>query len=162
MRHRRSVLPCALALVAVTGLGCRPGLVGGLRPGSAAADHALTAADQEALAGRSARAIRAYETIVKQHPGTPHAAEALHRLGMLRVEPGSSARDRRTAQAHFRKLAAEYRNTLPGREARAWRNLLSELDRCEIEATKRGADAEKLRQTLDSIRDSDLELEQAP
>jgi hypothetical protein len=79
---------------------------------------------------------------------------------MLRAEPGSAVRDQRAAQAHFRRLAGEYRNTLSGREARAWRNLLAELDRCELEATKRGADADKLRQTLDSIRDSDLELEQ--
>ena len=40
--------------------------------------------------------------------------------------------------------------------------LLGEIDRCTAEATKRGADAEKLQKTLDSIRDSDLELETHP
>ena len=40
--------------------------------------------------------------------------------------------------------------------------LLGEIDRCTVEATKRGANAEKLQKTLDSIRDSDLELEQHP
>jgi hypothetical protein len=153
-------LGCVLALVST--IGCRPGLLGPGASWSSSAARTLAAADRDALAGRSREAIRGYEAIVRDHPRTEQAAEALHRLGMLRSEPGSGARDRRAAQAHFRKLAAEYRHTLPGREARAWRNLLGELARCEIEATKRGADAEKLRQTLDSIRDSDLELEQHP
>jgi hypothetical protein len=81
---------------------------------------------------------------------------------MLRVDPSGPLRDRRAAQALFRRLANEYGDTLPGREARAWRLLLREIDRCEAEAARRGADVEKLRQTLESIKDSDLELEHEP
>ena len=122
----------------------------------------LARADEDALRGRPREAYGRYETIVRDHPNDPVAAEALHRMAMLRVEAGSPLRDRRMAQLLFRRLATDYGNTLSGREARAWRVLLREIDRCEAEATRRGADAEKLRQTLDSIRDSDLELEQHP
>jgi hypothetical protein len=147
-----------LPVVAALAVACQPAWL--RRPWSTSAASALAQADRDALAGHSTEAIAGYEAIVRDHPKSQQAAEALHRLGMLRAEPGSPARDRRAAQAYFRRLAIEYRDTLPGREARAWRNLLVELDRCEVEATKRGADAQKLRQTLDSIRDSDLELEQ--
>lgn len=123
---------------------------------------ALDAADREAAAGRFREATAQYEAIVKNDPKDPAAAEALHRLVMLRLEPGSPLRDRRAAQANLRRLATEYGSTLPGREARAWRTLLGQLDRCETEAARRGADVEKLRQTLESIKDSDLELEQRP
>jgi hypothetical protein len=143
----------ALAVVAIAGCA-------GVRPGSP--ESALAAADRDAAAGRSRDAVARYEAIVKEHPKNPEAAEALHRLAVLRLEPGSAVRDRRAGLANLRRLATEYGTTLPGREARAWRQLLGQIDRCEVEAAKRGADVEKLRQTLESIKDSDLELEQRP
>jgi hypothetical protein len=151
----------ALVAAALAAVACQPGWrrPGGLSWAPTAA-RTLEQADRDALAGRTGQAIERYEQVVRDHPKSPQAAEALHRLGMLRAEPGSTARDRRAAQVYFRRLAVDYRGTLEAREARAWRNLLRELDRCELEATKRGADAQKLRETLDSIRDSDLELEQ--
>jgi hypothetical protein len=144
-----------VALAAVAMAGCV-----GAKPEST--ESALAAADRDAAEGRSRDAVARYETIVKEHPNDPDAAEALHRLAMLRLEPGSALRDRRTGLANLRRLATEYGSTLPGREARAWRQLLGQIDRCEAEAAKRGADVEKLRQTLESIKDSDLELEQRP
>jgi len=155
MRMSQSLLVVAALAAVACQLRSSPSL-----PWYSGAARTLEQADQDALAGRSSQAIERYESIVRDHPKSQQAAEALHRLAVLRVEPGSAARDRRAAQTSFRRLAVDYRNTLPGREARAWQNLLRELDRCEVEATKRGADAQKLRQTLDSIRDSDLELEQ--
>ncbi len=149
----------ALALLALVAGGCAAGWVA---PGRRSTEEALAAADREAIDGRLREASARYETIVKEHPEDPAAAEALHRLAMLRMEPGSPLRDRRAAQAHLRRLAVEYGSTLQGREARAWRTLLGQLDRCEAEAARRGADVEKLRQTLESIKDSDLELEQHP
>jgi hypothetical protein len=147
------------AVLLVTCIGCGPVQLPGLTD---ATGLELDRADEDALQGRPREAYARYEAIVRDHPNDPAAAEALHRMAMLRVEAGSPLRDRRTAQLLFRRLATDYGTTLSGREARAWRVLLREIDRCEAEATRRGADAEKLRQTLDSIRDSDLELEQHP
>ena len=122
----------------------------------------MTDADATAMSGKVRDANARYELIVKQYPKDPIAAEALHRMAMLRLEVGSPIRDRRAAATLLRRLQSEYPNTLWGREARAWRGLLGEIDRCTTEATKRGADAQKLQKTLDSIRDSDLELETHP
>ena len=151
----------ALLLSAIVAAGCAAW--SGPKAGgeSSPARAALMEADRAAAEGRVRDAATRYEKIVRENPKDPVAADALHRLAMLRLERGP-LRDRRAAQALLRRLATEYPRTLAGREALAWRGLLREIDRCEAEATKRGADAEKLRQTLDSIRDSDLELEQVP
>jgi len=155
--------PRAFALLMAFGIGCTAGWTGPTVSGESRASRAAIAeADRDALQGRLREAAARYEAVVRDYPKEPAAAEALHRLAMLRLEPGSSLRDRRAAQALLRRLSTEYASTLWGREARAWRGLLREIDRCAAEATRRGADAEKLRQTLDSIRDSDLELEQHP
>jgi len=122
----------------------------------------LAAADHDGATGRVREANARYEAIVRERPDDPLAPEALHRLALLRVDPTSPLRDRRIAQALFRRLARDYPATPQGREARSWRVVLRELDRCEVEATRQGADAERLRQTLESIKDSDLELEQNP
>jgi hypothetical protein len=122
--------------------------------------EALADADRSALAGRPREAATRYEAIVRDHPADASAAEALHRLVMLRLEPSSPVHDRRVAAALLRRLATDHGNTLVGREARAWRSVLRDLDKCEAEATRSEADNEKLRQTLESIKDSDLELEQ--
>lgn len=153
----------ALLVLATVVLGCSQWLrrPAPEEPDRRAAD-ALADADREALAGRAREASARYEAIVREHATDPAAAEALHRLAMQRLDPKSPLRDRRAGQAMMRRLATEYPDTLAGREARVWRGLVRELDRCTLEATRRGADAEKLRQTLESIRDSDLELEQQP
>ena len=129
-------------------------------PSSPVAAQALADADKAALAGRPREAGARYEGIVRDHPQDPAAAEALHRLAMMRLDPQSPLHDKRAAAALLRKLANEHGNTLAGREARTWRVLVRDLDRCEVESTRNEADAEKLRQTLESIKDSDLELEQ--
>jgi hypothetical protein len=151
-----------LALVVVVPLvvACE----GGWRPHSGtpnpATSQALADADQAALAGRARDATTRYEAIVHEHPTDPAAAEALHRLIMLRLEPGSPVHDRHAATQLLRRLATEHPDTLVGREARTWRTLLQSLDKCEVEAARSGADADKLRQTLESVKDSDIESEQ--
>ena len=158
MRARHAVVLLAGVLA-----GCTAGWPGFPSPeGSRAARAAITEADRDAREGRFREAAARYEAIVRDSPKDPVAAEALHRLAMLRLEPRGPLRDRRAAAALLRRLAKEHGSTLWGREARVWQTLLRQLDRCEAEATRRGADAEKLRQTLDSIRDSDLELENHP
>jgi two-component sensor histidine kinase len=156
--HGRAALLALLALLSA----CSPGWMGPapFAKGNRGAAAALADADRSALAGRPREATAKYEVIVRDYPSDPAAPEAMHRLVMLRLEPGSSVRDKRAALALLRRLASDYPGTLAGREANAWRGLLRQLDRCEVEATRRGADAEKLRQTLESIKDSDLELEQ--
>jgi outer membrane protein assembly factor BamD (BamD/ComL family) len=154
----------ALVLVAVLASACtrwaaRPDHDTTETPSTAAL---LAVAQRDAEAGRAREANARYEAIVRERPGDPLAAEALHRLAVLRIDPASPLRDRRIAQTLFRRLAHDYPDTPQGHEARSWRVVLRELDRCEVEATRRGADAEQLRQTLESIKDSDLELEQNP
>jgi hypothetical protein len=152
-----------LSLLAALVVGCTTGWRGPAASGeSRAARTAMTDADATAMSGKVRDANARYELIVKQYPKDPIAAEALHRMAMLRLEVGSPIRDRRQAAAILRRLQTDYPTTLWGREARAWRGLLGEIDRCTAEATKRGANAEKLQKTLDSIRDSDLELETHP
>jgi hypothetical protein len=161
-RPRRSAARLTLLTVAAGAVACtgsvshRTVAMGG----TAGAAVAVEAADKEWQAGHQREAMARYEAVVRQYPADPAAAEALHDLAMLHLEPGSPLRDRRAAQALLRRLATDYPSSQWGHEARAWRVLLRELDRCEVEATRRGADAEKLRQTLDAIKDSDLELEQ--
>jgi hypothetical protein len=152
------------ALVLAVVCGCSPGWrdrIGMPERNPSAAD-ALTEADRAALSGRPRDAVSRYEAIVREHPSDAAAAEALHRLAMLRLDPSSPIHDRKAAGSLLRRLATEHPNTLPGREARAWRSMVRDLDRCEAEATRTEADNEKLRQTLESIKDSDLELEQRP
>jgi hypothetical protein len=154
---------CVVVLAATLAAGCAARWPGrGPASESATLRTAMAEADAEASAGRLRSEVARYEAIVRQNPKDPIAAEALHRLAMLRLEPKSPLRDRRAGYALLRRLSSEHPKTLWGREARAWRGLVDQLSRCEAEATRRGADAEKLRQTLDSIRDSDLELEQHP
>jgi hypothetical protein len=152
----------AVLLLLVSLCACSPGWRGGAGTpaASAAAAQELAEADRAALGGRPRDATKRYEAVVREHPTDAAAAEALHRLVMLRLEPGSPVRDKRIAASLLRKLATEHGDTLAGREARTWRALLRDLDRCEVESTRNEADAEKLRQTLESIKDSDLQLEQ--
>ena len=157
---RRSRVVSLILVVSLAGCsaGCRGGSVGTNASTTASAE--LAEADRAALGGRPRDAASRYEAIVRDHPSDDVAAEALHRLAMLRLEPGGPLRDKRIAASLLRRLAAEHGETLVGREARAWRALLRDLDKCEVESTRNEADAEKLRQTLESIKDSDLELEQ--
>lgn len=155
---RRLVLVLTVATLCACPAGWRGG--SGMPPSSPVVAQALADADKTALAGRPREAASRYEAIVRDHPEDPAAAEALHRLAMMRLDPGSTIHDKRAATALLRKLASEHGNTLVGREARVWRALLRDLDRCEVESTRNEADAEKLRQTLESIKDSDLEQEQ--
>jgi hypothetical protein len=155
----RAVFSLLAALVVA---GCTTGWRGPASGESRAARSAMTDADAAAMSGKVRDANARYELIVKQYPNDPIAAEALHRMAMLRLEVRSPIRDRRQAAAILRRLQSDYPTTLWAREARAWRGLLGEIDRCTVEATKRGANAEKLQKTLDSIRDSDLELETHP
>jgi hypothetical protein len=147
-------------IVVLTVSGCSAWRGGAAAPAGSAASGELAEADRAALGGQPRDAASRYEAIVREHPSDPAAAEALHRLVMLRLEPGSPIRDRRVAATLLRRLANEHGDTLVGREARTWRAVLRDLDRCEVESTRNEADAEKLRQTLESIKDSDLELEQ--
>jgi hypothetical protein len=152
----------SLVVVALAGCPAGWGTGFGLPAKSPGAAQALADADRAALLGRPRDATSQYEAIVRQYPNDAVTSEALHRLVMLRLEPGSPVRDKRVAGALLRRLATEHPNTLAGREAKTWRTLLRDLERCEVESTRNEADAEKLRQTLESIKDSDLELEEHP
>lgn len=125
-------------------------------------DDVLAEPETELAAGQARSAATAYERIARDYAGQDVAAHALHDLAVLRIDPRSPLRDRRVAQALLARLAAEYPDTHWGREARGWHVLFRSIDRCEVEATQLGADADRLRQTIDSLKDSDLELERHP
>jgi hypothetical protein len=87
---------------------------------------------------------------------------ALHEIAILRLDPRSPVRDRRSAQQALTRLARQYPKTRWGREASAWRVLFRQVDRCEAEATRLGADADRLRQTIESLKDMDDDFEDLP
>lgn len=164
MRSRLVVLLVALA-------GCAPGwrLPWDSSPPltSPPAELAMVAADSELAGGRTRTAVEQYDRIVRDYAGQPAAAQALHMLVVLRLDPQSGVRSRRAANAALARLAADYPETGWAREARAWQSLLRQIDRgareverCQSEAGRLGEDAEHLRQTLEELKDSDLELEQ--
>src|SRR5687767_8539525 len=115
MRARQVVLLLSATVVA----GCAGWSVQRAPGESGAARAAMVEADRDASEGRLRDATVQYEQIVRDHPKDPVAAEALHRLAMLRLERGP-LRDRRAAAALLRRLASEHPRTLAGREARLW------------------------------------------
>jgi len=125
-------------------------------------DDVLAQPEADLAAGRPRSAVAAYERIAHDYAGQDVAAHALHDLAVLRLDPRGGVHDRKAAQALLARLVTEYPDTRWGREARAWRLLFRSIDHCEAEATQLGSDAERLRQTIDSLKDSDLELEQHP
>jgi hypothetical protein len=155
MSVRAAVLVAALGAGACTAWLKPP-------PSSVDAEPAATLAKAHAEdeAGHADVAVGLYERVAHAHPGTPAAADALHALVVLRLDPDSPVRDRRAAETALARLVADYPRTRSAAEGRAWRVLLRRLSRCETEAAQRGADLQKLRETLDSLKDSDLDLEQ--
>jgi hypothetical protein len=134
----------------------------GAPPSAPVANASLDEADAALAAGKTRTAAALYERVAREQSGHDAGARALHELLVLRTDPKSPMQDHKAAAILATRLANDYRDTRWVREARAWRVLLRSIDRCEAEATQLGADAERLRQTLDSLKDTDVELEQHP
>ena len=156
----------ALVMTVLLAAGCSAGWdLGWARPAASPQEPTpeVLLADADATAAGDPRAASAiYERNARENQGQAVAARALHDQAFLLMDPRSPIADPRGARVILGRLASEYPKTPQGREARRWRLLLRQIDRCEEEATRVGADAERLRQTLETIKDSDLELEQHP
>jgi TolA-binding protein len=142
----------ALLGAAVLAGGCAGmRLPGGLGEGNAGARDVARAANL-AAEGRPREARDLYETVIRDHPKEPAAADALYGLAILEVEPKSPIRDYPAARAKFQRLLTEHPDSPHAAEARAWRAALGEIERCS-------ADAARLRQDMERLKRLDLEQE---
>ena len=152
-------------LVALLATGCGPWRstwmsTKPVQAGPAAAR--LEDARREVDAGQPKNAVVLYEGVIRDHAGQDVAAEALHDLAVLRLTPGTPVRDRRAGYQLLSRLAREHAKTRWGREAKVWRLLFRQVDQCQAEAARLGVDAERLRQTVESLKDADVDLEELP
>ncbi|HYR95323.1 MAG TPA: hypothetical protein VEM57_01250 [Candidatus Binatus sp.] len=147
---RRALVLAAAVLIA----GCARILPP--RPQEAAPPDAaaLLARADELARNRSPQEARTvYRRVLRTYRGTPAAAEALHGLGRLYVDPDSPLHDWGTANVAFGLLLAKYPDSRHAAEARAWRAALAELLRNQ-------ADAKRLRADLQRLKELDMEQEQ--
>jgi hypothetical protein len=156
------VIRLVVLVLVVTGCGTWDLRPRGYSSSTREADATLDQARAETDAGRPKNALALYEGVARDSAGTAAAAMALHEMAILRLDPRSPIRDLRGAQQILARLAKEYPTTPWGREANAWRVLFRQAARCQEEATQLGADAERLRQTIDSLKDTDVDLEVIP
>jgi TolA-binding protein len=112
---------------------------------------ALLVARASELAARGQReeALALYHRVVRDYPGDPAAAAALHGLGRLLVE----ARSYRAAYAAYSSLATDHPRSRWASEAWLWRTVLGDL------LTSQGETA-RLKTQIDRLRRTDLDLEQ--
>ncbi len=147
-------------LVAVASLvvGCATAVPAPPAPSPApptAAAQLLTEAQVAEAAGRQRAALALYGRVADEHPQDPAAADALQAIALLRVDSASPLRDYRLARPVLARLATDYPQSRWAPSARVWRNVLTELERCQDDATE-------LRGTLDAMKRLDLELERRP
>ena len=139
----------AVVLVVVTGCAwLRPALP----PDGDDPTRQVTRADDLAHGGspRAARAL--YRKVLREHPNTPAAGEALYRLGRMYVDPASSLHDWSSAQIAFSRLVNEHPDGPHVDEGRAWLAVLDDLLRSQ-------ADARRLRADLERLKELDMEQE---
>jgi hypothetical protein len=100
-----------------------------------------------------AKARALYRRVLREYPGTPAAADALHALGWLYADPESPFHDWETANVAFGLLLTRHPGSRWTAEARAWHAALTELLRSQ-------ADARRLRDGLQRLKELDVEQEQ--
>ena len=128
---------------------------GGLR----AAGQLIAHADDLARRGQTRAALAAYERALREHPGDPAGASALHGLGRLQADPAGGLRNYRAAQRTFSRLLADYPESRWEAEARTWQAVLGDLLAREAEATRLKEEAVRLRTQIEQLRRTDLDLE---
>ena len=89
---------------------------GGSRP----AAQLVAQADDLARRGQARAALAAYERVLREHPGDPAGAAALHGQGRLQADPAGGVRNYRAAQRAYARLLAEYPESRWEADARAW------------------------------------------
>ena len=110
----------------------------------------LVAEADDLVRNNSPRAARQlYREVLRDHPGTPAAENALYGLGRLYVDPDGKLRDYSAAYAAFARLLAEYPDGVHAEDARAWHAALNELLRAQ-------ADLRRVRGDLDRLKELDM------
>lgn len=110
-------------------------------------------ADALAREGDHARAHALYQQVVREHPGSLWAPQALFSLARLEVTPESPIRNLRQAHEHFDRLVREYPKSSYAADARAWRETLGQLLAREQEIAR-------IRQDMDRLKRVEIRLEQ--
>jgi outer membrane protein assembly factor BamD (BamD/ComL family) len=135
-------------------------------PGSAPAAQLVAQADDFARRGQARAALAAYERVLREHPGDPAGAGALHGQGRLQADPAGGVRNYRAAQRAYARLLAEYPESRWEADARAWQVVLADLlareaetARLKDEAAKLKEETVRLRTQIERLRRTDLDLE---
>jgi TolA-binding protein len=104
----------------------------------------LREADRSFASGDYLQAAAAYETYLERHPDAADADEALFRLALARVMPGSRVYDRPLAQATLEQLVRRHPASPYRAPAGALLGLLAELDAAEATAARNAEQLGKL------------------
>jgi len=139
-----------------------PGDPGGSRP----AARLVAQADDLARRGQARAALAAYERVLREHPGDPAGAAALHGQGRLQADPAGGVRNYRAAHRAYSRLLAEYPESRWEADARAWQIVLGDLlareaetARLREEAARLKEEAVRLKTQIEQLRRTDLDLE---
>jgi hypothetical protein len=134
--------------------------------GSRAAAQLVAQADDLARRGQGRAALAGYERVLREHPGDPAGAAALHGQGRLQADPAGGVRNYRAAHRAYSRLLAEYPESRWEADARAWQIVLGDLlareaetARLKEEAARLKEEAVRLRTQIEQLRRTDLDLE---
>lgn len=156
----RSIAPLLLLTLSACSTAGPAGSVaprdpGGSRPAAELVAHA----DELARRGQARAALAAYDRVLREHPGDPAGAAALHGQGRLQADPAGGVRNYRAAQRAYARLQAEYPGSRWEADARAWQVALAELLAREAEAARLKEETARLRTQIEQLRRTDLDLE---
>ncbi|HZP37666.1 MAG TPA: outer membrane protein assembly factor BamD [Methylomirabilota bacterium] len=159
MSRARRALPVLLLLAGCTAsqpasraVPPSPTTVSTIHTRPAAAARLVAYGDELAARGEAREAVLIYESVARDYPTDPAAADALHGLGRVQAGAAAPARNYRAALTAFTRLLAEYPDSRWTADARAWKSVLNELLAREEETAR-------LRSQIEHLRRTDLELE---
>lgn len=173
MSYRARRLWWVAPLLVLAASGCStagPSRWGSAEPrdpaGSRPAVRLIADADDLARRGQARAALAAYERVLREHPGDPAGAAALHGQGRLQTDPAGGVRNYRAAHRAYSRLLAEHPASRWEADARAWQILLGDLlareaetARLKEEAARLKEEAVRLRTQIEQLRRTDLDLE---
>jgi tetratricopeptide (TPR) repeat protein len=107
--------------------------------------------------GNYSRAARAYEAFLRNNPKSKHRDQALFHLGLSRALADDNSRDLRRAEAVFKRLIAEFPDSLYRKEAEFILGLQSQIDKLRADAIEREQKIKKLSEELQVLKDIDLQ-----
>jgi chromosome segregation ATPase len=122
--------------------------IGGGRRGDEAA---MSEADALSAAGRYTEAAAAYSRVVHSGVTDEVRARALFELARLANEPRNPARDERRASEHLERLRRDYPRTPWAEYARAWQDMLGELQRARDHSARAEQEIVTLRQQVHEL-----------